>query len=248
MNIFLNFFDDTPELIYIPIYTMVGGDSVLNRDTALQAAREHLEVPVWGLLSQLEATLADLAKVRHVNLSDPRAIGSVLNSALSDAAVAAKISDHGLEVAYCENGQSNKLTGHLTIEGKKYSVSLELHLAGPRGGTSKKAHQFAAYDIEGEPTFPGFEIEAPSDLLFFVACHLSGTGASISSAFIKFADKIDQRKIEIHRDIPPMTAGIAETGPVDGPSGTKMTLKKPKGEESGNGSKTDKRGDAASSS
>ncbi len=220
----------------------------MNRDNALIAARERFEAPIWALIGELEGTLADLAKVRHVDLGDPRATGSVLNGALPDAAAAANLSDHGLTVDYCENGQSNKLTGDVKIEGKDCTVSFELHLAGPRGGTSKAAHQFAAYDIESEPTLPGFEVEAPSDLLFFIACHLSGTGASVARAFLKFADKIDQRKIEIHRELPPEATGVVETAPVDGPSGTKVTLKRGKGDEFKHGSKTDKRGDAASSS
>lgn len=227
---------------------MVEGDSVLNRDTALHAARERFEAPLWALIEQLEVTLSDFSNVRHVSLGDPRATGSVLNGALTDAAAAANLSDHGLSVSYCENGQSNKLTGTVKIEGKDYAVSFELHLAGPRGGTSKAAHQFAAYDIEKEPTLPGFEIAAPSDLLLFVACHLSGTGASVARAFLKFADKVDQRKIEIHRELPTEATGAVESGPVEGPSGTKLTLKKAKGDEFKHGSETDKRGDAASSS
>lgn len=227
---------------------MVEGDSDLNRDNALLAARERFEAPIWALICELEGTLADLAKVRHVDLGDPRATGSVLNGALTDAAAAAKLSDHGLAINYCENGQSNKITGDLEIDGKDFTVCFELHLAGPRGGTSKAAHQFAAYDIESEPTLPGFEVEAPSDLLFFIACHLSGTGASVARAFLKFADKVDQRKIEIHRELPAEATGVAEPAPIDGPSGTKMTLKKGRGDESKHGGKTDKRGDAASSS
>lgn len=226
----------------------VEGDSDLNRDNALLAAREQFEAPIWALIGELEGTLADFAKVRHVDLGDPRATGSVLNGALADAAAAASLSDHGLSVDYCENGQSNKITGTLLIEGKNYTVCFELHLAGPRGGTSKAAHQFAAYDIEREPTLPGFEVEAPSDLLFFIACHLSGTGASVARAYLKFADKVDQRKIEIHRESASEATGVAEPAPVDGPSGTKVTLKKARGDEFKHGSETDKRGDAASSS
>lgn len=227
---------------------MVEGDSHLNRDNALLAARERFEAPIWALIGELEGTLADFAKVRHVSLGDPRATGSVLNGALTEAAAAAKLNDRGLSINYCENGQSNKIFGELVIDGKVFTVCFELHLAGPRGGTSKAAHQFAAYDIESEPTLPGFEVEAPSDLLFFIACHLSGTRASVARAFLKFADKVDQRKIEIHRELPGEATGAEETGPIDGPRGTKLSLKKEKGDEFNNGGKTDKRGDAASSS
>lgn len=226
----------------------VEGDSALNRDNALLAARDRFEGPIWTLIGELEGTLADFAKVRHVDLGNPRATGSVLNGALTEAAVAAKLSDHGLSIKYCENGQSNKIFGEVGIDGKDFAVCFELHLAGPRGGTSKAAHQFAAYDIENEPTLPGFEVEAPSDLLFFIACHLSGTGASVARAFLKFADKVDQRKIEILRELPGEATGAVEPAPIDGPSGTKLSLKKEKGDEFNHGGKTDKRGDAASSS
>lgn len=224
------------------------GDSELDRDSALQAARERFEAPMWALIGQLEATLADFAGVQHVNLTDPRAVGSVLNGALPNAAEAASLVDHGLEVTYFRDGQSNKVVGSLEVAGEERSVSFELHLSGPRGSTSKAAHQFAGYDIEREPTFPEFEVEAPPDILLFIACHLSGTGVSIARAFLKFADGVDQRKIEIHRSAPPMTAGVVEPVPVNGPAGAKLTIKKPKGELTKNGSTTDKRRDAAPSS
>lgn len=245
---FFEYFDTRARYGYIGVVEIVEGDSGLNRDIALLAARERFEGPIWALIGELEGTLADFARVRHVELGDPRATGSVLNGALPGAAAAVNLSDHGLVINYCENGQSNKITGALGIEGKEFTVSFELHLAGPRGGTSKAAHQFAAYDIESEPTLPGFEVEAPSDLLFFIACHLSGTGASVSRAYLKFADKIDQRKIEIHRELPSEAAGMMEPAPVDGPLGTKVSLKKGRGDEFKHGSETDKRGDAASSS
>ena len=220
----------------------------MDRDTALQEARSRFEGPIWGLLGQLEQTLSSLAGVRHIDLGDARAIGSVLNAAIAEAASAADLEDHGLHVAYCENGQSNKITGKLRLAGKDHSLSFELHLCGPRGGTSKTSHQFAGYDIEGEPTFPDFEVEAPPDLLFFVACHLSGTGVSIARAFLKFADGIDQRKIEIHRAVPTAATSVVDDAPAEEPTGARLTVKKPRGEDERHGGKTDKRGDAASSS
>lgn len=224
------------------------GESQLDRDNALQTARGRFEAPIWALLGQLEHTLTDFAKVQHIDLTDLRAVGSVLNSALPDAANTASVADHGLEVAHCRNGQSNKVAGTITLDGDDYRISFELHLCGPRGGTSKAAHQFAGYDIEQEPTFPGFKLEAPPDMLLFVACHLSGTGATIERAYLKFADGVDQRKIEIHRDIPTAMASAAVDAPVEGPAGAKLTIKKPMGDQEQDGSKADKRGDAASSS
>jgi len=244
----VNNFAEKAKPWYVQHRVTAEDDSSLDRDSALQAVRQRFEPAIWSLLGQLEVTLGGLAKVKHVDLNDPRAVGSVLNSTLPDAANAAKLSDHGLEVVYCENGRSNKVSGSLIVGGKERTASFELHLSGPRGGTSKSAHQFASYDIEGEPTFPGFEMDAPPELLFFVACHLNGTGVSIGRAYLKFADNVDQRKIEIHREVPPMAAGAEVAGPVDGPSGTKLKLKKRVGDKDENGGKADKRGDAASSS
>lgn len=220
----------------------------MGRDDALQVVRERYEAPVWSLVEQLQRTLADLAKVEHIDLADSRAIGSVLNGALANAAVAADLSAQGLEAVYVQKGQSYKLAGTLRLAGKDFPVSFELHLSGPRGGTSKSSHQFVAYDIEGEPSFPGFEMEAPAELLFFVACYLNGTGASIARVFIKFADGVDQRMIELHRAAPPATAVSEGTAPLIAPTGTKLVPKKSKGERIQNGSTADKRGDAASSS
>lgn len=220
----------------------------MDRDGALQAVREQFEPPIWALIEQLESTLSDLTRVRHINLSDSRAVGSVLNSALSDAAIAAQLSDYGLSVRYFRDGQSNKITGSLQLAGKEHPVSFELHLSGPRGGTSKMAHQFVDWDVERAPSLPGFEIEAPAGLLLFIACHLSGAGARVAQAFLKFADGIDQRKIEIHRVAPPETAAVVEAAPMEGPSGAKLRIKKPRGDQIENGSSTDKRRDAASSS
>ena len=216
----------------------------MDRELALQTARERFEAPMWDLIGQLEATLADLARVKHIDLDDPRAVGSVLNSALPEAALAAKLPDQGMAVAYFNDGQSNKVTASLDDK----SISFEVHLCGPRGGTSKSSHQFAGKDIEREPSLPGFVVEAPPGLLFFIGLHLRGTGASVARAFLKFADGIDQRMIEIHRSAPAATAGIIVDAQLDGPTGTKFTIKKAKGEQQENGSTTDKWGDAAPSS
>lgn len=220
----------------------------MDRDTALQAARERFEQPIWALLDRLEATLGGLAGVEHIDLGDARAVGSVLNCALPDAATAAGLDGEGLAVAYCQNGQSNKVTGTIALSGEDHDVSFEMHLCGPRGGTSKSSHQFAGYDIESEPTFPGFEVEAPPSLLLFIAAFLSGTGVRFERAFLKFADGVDQRKIEILRDAHPGVAGAAAGGPAEGPEGAKLKVKKPEGEKEHNGSETYQRGDAASSS
>ncbi|KEJ91073.1 hypothetical protein [Sulfitobacter donghicola] len=225
----------------------------MNRDAALQATREQLEAPVWGLIEELEKSLSSLAGTPHVDISCPRAVGSVLNCALPSASLAAGLGDQDLEVTYCRNGQCNKLSGEIEIAGSTYKVSLELHLSGPRGGTTKKKHQFAksdvaVCDIEQQPLLLEYDVEAPDRLLFFIACHLSGTGVSIARAYFKFADGVDQRMLEIHRpDALPMAAP-KQAGPDEGPLGTIMKVRKPEGEKKEDGIKTNKRGDAASSS
>lgn len=220
----------------------------LDRDTALQAARERFEQPIWDLLGRLETTLTGLAGVEHMDLGDARAVGSVLNCALPDAASAANLEADDLAIAYCQNGQSNKITGTIALSGDDHNVSFEMHLCGPRGGTSKSSHQFAGYDIEREPKFPGFDVEAPPSLLLFIACFLNGTGVRFERVFLKFADGVDQRKIEIFRDIFPEVAGAADSSPAEGPEGAKLRVKKPEGEKEEDGSETNQRGDAASSS
>lgn len=217
----------------------------MDRDAALQASREHFEKPIWALLRALEATLDGLAAVKHVDLSDTRAVGSVLNSALGSAADASGIGEYQLEVAYCRNGQSNKITGAIALKGEEHTVSFELHLCGPRGGTSKSSHQFAGYDIEQEPSFPGFEVEAPPSLLFFIACFLSGTGVRFEKVFLKFADGVDQNKIELYRGAQHSGVSDPKIGPAEGPAGAKLTIKKIEGEKEQNGSEAHKRRDAA---
>lgn len=226
--------------------TRVRDVQTLDRELALQAARGRFEGPIWDLIQQLEGTLSDLAGVKHVDLNDPRAVGSVLNSALPDAAVAANLSDHGLTVAYFKDGQSNKVTASLDDK----SVSFELHLCGPRGGTSKVSHQLAGKDIEREPSLPGFVVEAPPGLLFFIGLYLRATGATVEKAFLKFADGVDQRMIEIHRPAYDVRDGIVADASLDGPAGSKLKIKikKTKGEEKENGSTSHKRRNAAPSS
>lgn len=213
----------------------------MDRELVLQAARERFEEPVWDLIHQLEGTLSGLAQVKHIDLNDPRAVGSVLNSALPDAAIAASLSDHGLTVAYFKDGQSNKVTASLDDK----SVSFELHLCGPKGGTSKASHQFAGKDIEREPSLPGFVVEAPTGLLFFIGLYLRATGATVDKAFLRFADGVDQRMIEIHRPAYQVSDGVVADAPLDGPAGSKLKIKKTKGEEKENGSATNKWGNAA---
>ncbi|WP_432256042.1 hypothetical protein [Limimaricola sp. AA108-03] len=223
----------------------------MDRDNALHTARELFEPALWALLNELEkATLADLARVQHMDLVNSRAIGSVLNGALPAAAAAVELEDRGLEVSYVKDGHCNKLSGTITFEGEERNVSFELHLSGPKGGTSKSSHQYAkcdfqVCDIEEQSSLFPYDVEAPKDLLFFVACHLSGTGASIARAFIKFADGIDQRMLETHRPLTDARIEREATTKTDQRVGAKLKLKESKRKEKENGSTTNQWRDAA---
>lgn len=226
----------------------------MDRDHALQSARVQFEPALWALLDQLEATLAGLSRVPFVDITDPRGVGSVLNGALRDAATKADLAAHGMEVVHVTDGRSNKVVARLTHDEVEHEVSFELHLCGPRGGTSKSTHQnagcdIAVCDIEEQPSLIPYDVIAPDRLLFFLACFLSGTGVKVAKAFIRFADGVDKRMIEIHRPAKSATGADTDHSPlVDGPVGTKLTIKKPMGEQDENGGKSDQRGDAASSS
>lgn len=226
----------------------------MDRDSALQSARERFEPTLWALIEQLETTLTGLSRVPFVDMSDPRGVGSVLNGALRDAATQADLTTHGMEVVHVTDGRSNKIIARLPHGGIEHDVSFELHLCGPRGGTSKAAHQnagsdFTICDIEEQPSLIPYDVPAPDRLLFFLACFLNGTGVKVAKAFIRFADGVDKRMIEIHRPAELAAGAVYGEDPVvDGPIGSKLKINKPMGERDENGSKIDKRGDAASSS
>lgn len=171
-----------------------------------------------------------------------------MNAALAGAALAANLSSDELEVIHCRSGQSRKLVGTMHLDGEAYSVVFELHQCGPEGGTSKAEHEYAGDVIEDEPPLPGFEEEAPEALLLFVACHLSAARTKIARAFLKFADGVDKKRIEIFRDAQPAASAGSVVSPAGEPEGSKLSLVNSGKEREKNGGKTDKRGDAASSS
>lgn len=226
----------------------------MDRDAALLSARERFEPTLWALIEQLEATLAGLSRVPFVDMTDLRGVGSVLNGALRDAAIDAELGAHDMEVVHFTDGRSNKVVARLPLDEVVHDVSFELHLCGPRGGTSKSTHQnagcdFSVCDIEEQPSLIPYSVPAPGQLLFFLACYLSGTGVRIAKAFIRFADGVDRRMVEIHRPAA-LTSGAADASdPAQYvPVGARIKIKKPMGEQEENGGKTDQRGDAASSS
>lgn len=251
MNILLNNLTEEAESArYVVSRGPKEGARALNRESALQEARSILEEPIWGLMSQLEKTLEGLARTPHFDLADPTAIGAALHSSLPQAAIKADLSSRGLEVASYKDGPCYKIAGKIVINGTERAMSLELHIAGPRGGTSKDCHQFALTGDATAPRFPGFEIAAPDSLLFFLAYHLDATGVAVRKLYLMFADGVDRDRVELHR--PEALAAPKTSTPVEpgsGPMGTKVALKKTVvGDTTEDGIETSKRGDAASSS
>lgn len=220
----------------------------MDRHNLLQELREQLQVPIWGIATELEKALRDLSRVSHVNMADQRMIGSLLNNALSSAAETADLSRYGVEVAPVASGQSNKLFVNVECDGNLQRASLEVHLCGPRGGTSKQEHQFArcSVDIEREPHLPGFVIEAPTSILLFVSCHVIGT--TIEAVFLKFADGEDRAQLQLHRPVPVVDIVPGVGAAVGEPAGAKLKIKRAKRDQTENGGTIDKRKDAASSS
>jgi len=224
-------------------------DSALDRDSALKVVRNSLEEPAWLLMAEMELLLKDLAKATHFDLTDPTAVGAALHGALPHAFLAADISRFGLSLEHCKNGPCYKITGEFLLDEAVRHLSIELHHAGPQGGTSKTRHQFASSDVEGAPQFPGFETEAPESLLFFLAYHLDGAGTAISRLFLTFADGVDRKKIRVHKadGFEERIDEVPESGV--GPEGAKLKIKEKAGGKAAEYvNQTTKRRDDSSSS
>jgi len=221
----------------------------VDRATILQEVREQFESAIWTLLQRLEETLVDYHAVRHVDTMDLRAAGSIINAALTNAALKCDLSKLGLTSTYNDNGQSRKLHGNIIISGKEIPVCLELHLCAFNGRTTKSKHQYASYDVEQEPKFSGFEERAPSSILLFVAYHLAPTMQSISRAYLKFADGLGSQKIEILRSAASIYSGKDTEPAVSATTiGPRISVKQKKKGEEENGSAPGERRNAASRS
>ena len=223
----------------------------MKRDKILQTARDQLEEPIFKLFDILENTMESFANVPHVDTECRRSMGSVLNAALPSAAKESGLENKDIQIKYCSKGRCNKISGHLITEGKKIPINMEIHLCGARGGTMKKKHQFAfskpeTCDVDREPSLFDIDMDAPNDLLFFIAYYLNGTNTSVSRVYLKFADGVDQRMVEMHRPVEEKTKVSSEDGPDQGPHGTMLKIKKPDGDKKN--VKTDKSGNAASGS
>ena len=215
----------------------------VDRSELLFELRQELEQPLWSLIARLEETLTGLITVPHFDPNDPAAVGSAIHSALPSAVQEAGLAAMGLTCATYDNGPSNKLTGTIASGGEDREVSLELHFAGPQGGTRKNQHQFASIEAEDAPTFEGFEHVAPKQVLLFLAYHLAPTKARVERLFLAFADGVDKKKIELQRPAAATTSSVStpETERTPEPKGTVVKAKSRKGEDRDVGAPT-KRG------
>lgn len=221
----------------------------MDRDEVLHAAGASMREPVWALMTQLELTLGGLSAAPHFDLGDPAAVASAIHAALPQAAIEAGLTAHGFCVRSCEVGPANKICGGVVIGGQKLELSLELHLADRRGRTRKNCHQFAGLGVEGAPYFPGFELDAPPSLLFFLAYQLGPTGTRIERVHLVFADGVDRKMIELHREF--VDTAAAHTAPAEAAEaavGSKIKVRqRAKGDGADDGREADQRGNAAPS-
>lgn len=221
----------------------------MDRQTLLREVGRQLEPSLWRFIDHLDETLGNLVKVPHIDANDPAAIGSVVHSSIKSAIVDTGLAELGFEHSRDMVGPGNKIAGTIDIDGKRRKVSIELHYAGPNGGTRKSRHQSAASDAE-ELEFPGFETLAPEDVLLFLAYSISAGRGRIAGAFLVYADGVDKKKFKLHRPVTVSTAEPAGAGvPVAAVStGTKIKIKKPKVGEAGDVRSSRKRGDDTSRS
>ncbi len=215
----------------------------VDRSELLVELHQVLEQPLWSLIGRLEETLTGFITVPHLNHDDPAAVGSAIHSALPSAVNDAGLAAVGLTCVTYDNGPSHKLTGVIASGGEDREISLELHLAGPQGGTRKGQHQFASIEADDAPTFEGFEHVAPKQVLLFLAYHLAPTKARVERLFLAFADGVDKKKIELQRPAAASTSSVstADTERKPEPKGTVVKAKSRKGEDRDVGAPT-KRG------
>ncbi len=219
----------------------------MDRRQMLECARDEFEIPLWRLVEQLERCLASLAAVPHFDSNDPTAVGAAIHSALPSALADSGLEEKGFALERYAQGPCYKLVSSVGATNPKRSASIELHFAGPQGGTSKSAHQFANQgDDKGQP-LPGFELAAPKALLFFLAYHLTPTKTKVGELFLMFADSVDRQKIKLQR---PEASHSAEPAarPADlGPeNSTQVKAKKNAARGDERRDETTKRGDASS--
>lgn len=216
----------------------------MKRSEYLEVLGEQLEGPIWAILRELDLTLQGLARTAHFDLDDDGAVGSAVHSALPRAVeAAASAGADGIVFKRSLIGPGNKIFGTADIGGGPKPFSAEFHLAGPKGGTGKGAHQFAGLD--GPLTgylFDEFEdFEDPSGtLLLFVAYMLSPSRTTVQRAWLVIADGLSKEKIEL-RQIESGEAVRADSqpeAPQETGKGVALTLKvKDQGVKKHDGSK-----------
>ncbi|WP_146030390.1 hypothetical protein [Thalassospira sp. GB04J01] len=171
----------------------------MDRQSTLRILAESLEVPLWSLVEQFKGTLRGLAQTEHFDLDDRAAVGNALHSALPSAFDASGLGLDGFNLIKDVVGPGNKIETKVQVGGQEHSVCLELHFAGPRGGTRKKTHQYASEDVTDEPRFDGFDVIAPQKVLLFLAYHLNGISTAVERLHLVFSDGVDRRSIQLFK-------------------------------------------------
>lgn len=229
----------------------------MTRLELLDELRAKFTDGIWELGRELEKTLAGLHQVSHFDLMDPAAVGAAIHSALPSAALAASLERFGLGAETFDVGPAKKVEGRIDIGGIERHVSLELHYAGPQGGTRKGRHQHAHVEGEAAPAFPGFELDAPQKVLLFLAYHLAPSKVRIEKMYLSFADGVDRLKTQVPRpepaildtpEIAPVPAiKIPSLDPVPVTKGTVVKAKKARNGVEDDAGQKSKRGDGSSS-
>lgn len=221
---------------------------MVERRAVLEAIRDKHEDALWRLAREVSRTLSSLAQVPHFNADDDRAVGSAVHSTLGSAAAAARLEDAGLKVSFHKVGLAYKIDGLVPIGGVDRDINLEMHLAGPRGGTTKSHHQFCPDDAEAEQDPLFADEELPQTLLFFLAYHLSGARTRVERLFIVWADNRGTEKIELRQNESDTVETDDVKPKVPPPDLRPVLVRKGENKDAGNAGGQNKRGDAASGS
>ncbi|WP_165792303.1 hypothetical protein [Thalassospira lohafexi] len=222
----------------------------MDRQDILKALADQLENKLWHLAEQFKVTLRGLAQTEHFDLDDRAAVGNALHSSLPSAFAASELGSEGFKLIKDVVGPGNKIVAKVEIEGEERSVCLELHNAGPQGGTRKKKHQYASEDVAVEPRFQGFDVVAPKRLLLFLAYHLNGVRTAVESLHLVFSDGVDRRSIQLFKADESYVAQSAPVQPQKMPEvGSALKIReRALGEANKHARKANKRRNAAPSS
>lgn len=217
-----------------------------DRRAVLEAIRDQYEDLFWRFAREMSKTLGGLALTPHFDANDDRAVGSAVHSTLPLAAAAAGMAAAGFEVALHNVGPAYKITGSVLVEGVARDINLEVHLAGPKGGTSKSGHQFSADDSEELPLFEDEEL--PETMLFFMGYHLTGARTAVERLFIVWADNRGTEKIELRQNESGAAGAGDDKQEAPQPDMKPVLVRKDKNKDAKDVGGQDKRGDAASGS